>query len=140
MAEQKTQPGAQSVAAFLAAIPSETQRADCQELVRLMEDLIGEPPVLWGSTMVGFGTYHYRYASGHAGDAMLAGFAPRKQNITLYLYSGFDQHGDLLARLGKHKTGKGCLYIKQLSDVDTSTLRELVQQSAAELRALYPAS
>ena len=98
-----------------------------------MEEVTGEKAVMWGDSIVGFGTYHYVYASGREGDWPVTGFAPRKQALTLYIMSGFDQYDELLARLGKHSTGKSCLYIKRLSDVDVDVLRELVAESVAHM-------
>ena len=132
MAEQKTKPTQTSVAEFLAALDPQ-KRADSEALIGLMQDVTGQPPVLWGS-MVGFGTYHYRYASGHEGDAPLAAFAPRKSAITLYLSSDIERFSDTRARLGEHSLGKGCLYLKKLSDVDQAALRELVQETVAAVR------
>jgi hypothetical protein len=114
---------------FLGAVPDATRRADAAVLARLMGEVTGEPPVLWGPSIVGFGRYHYRYASGREGDAPVAGFSPRKANLVLYLLDGFEAHGELLGRLGRHSTGKSCLYVKRLADVDLEVLRELVERS-----------
>src|SRR5687768_4959518 len=111
MAEQKTKPTEQSVESFLDKVPDEKVRDDCFALVKLMKKVTGSAPKMWGPTIVGFGKYHYKYESGHEGDACLTGFSPRKQNITLYVMPGATQHADLLKKLGKHKAGKGCLYI-----------------------------
>ncbi len=134
MAQNKTTPTDNSVQAFLQTV-DEKRRADCEALLALMEEETGEPPVLWGDSMIGFGSYHYRYASGREGDWFLVGFAPRKQNLTLYIMAGFEQYEALMARLGKHTTGKSCLYIKRLADIDQAVLRELVSQSVAHMRA-----
>jgi Domain of unknown function (DU1801) len=135
--EQKTKPSSSDVEAFLDAIPDETRQADSRELCTLMAEVTGEPPVLWGSSIVGFGRYHYRYESGHEGTSALAGFAPRKQHLVLYLVGGFeDRHHKLMADLGPHKTGKGCLYIKRLADVDLDVLRELVDRSVRVRRGV----
>ena len=97
----------------------------------MMQQITGEPPAIWGTSIVGFGTYHYRYASSHQGDSALAGFSPRSQRLVIYLIGGFEnRHQSVLARLGPHKTGKGCLYIKSLDDVDHDALRELIDRSA----------
>jgi hypothetical protein len=117
------------VEGFLAAVPDATRRADAAALTRVMGEVTGQPPVLWGPSLVGFGRYHYRYASGRQGDAPVVGFSPRKANLVLYLLDGFDDHGDLLARLGRHSTGRSCLYVKRLSEVDLQVLRELVKRS-----------
>lgn len=138
MPEAKTLPNDASVAAFLAAVDDPQRRADAQQLVRLMQQATGEPPVLWGSAIVGFGRYHYRYASGHVGDSCLVGFSPRKGDISLYLQDGFDERADLLARLGRHKLGKVCLYLRRLADVDMAVLADLIGQSVAEMRRRHP--
>ena len=118
------------VEAFLAQVPNDQQREDARRLCAMMEEITGEPPAMWGSSIVGFGTYHYRYASGHEGDSALAGFSPRRQHLVIYLVGEFaDRHGAALARLGPHQTGKGCLYIKRLADVDLDALLELIDRS-----------
>ena len=118
------------VEAFLAQVPNDQQREDARRLCAMMEEITGEPPAMWGSSIVGFGTYHYRYASGHEGDSALASFSPRRQHLAIYLVGEFaDRHGAALARLGPHQTGKGCLYIKRLADVDLDALRELIDRS-----------
>ncbi|MBK6767788.1 MAG: DUF1801 domain-containing protein [Ardenticatenales bacterium] len=138
MAELKTRRTDASVADFLAAIPDEGRRADCLAVADLMAGVTGAEAEMWGPAIVGFGRYHYRYASGREGDWFLAGFSPRKQNLTLYLMSGYDDYEALLARLGKHTIGKSCLYIKRLSDIDVDVLRELVTASVAHMRATNP--
>jgi hypothetical protein len=118
------------VEAFLAQVPNDQQREDARRLCAMMEEITGEPPAMWGSSIVGFGTYHYRYASGHEGDSALASFSPRRQHLAIYLVGEFaDRHGAALARLGPHQTGKGCLYIKRLADVDLDALLELIDRS-----------
>jgi hypothetical protein len=102
-----------------------------------MRDITGEEPKMWGPTMVGFGSYHYRYASGHEGDTFLTGFSPRKSNLTLYVTSGFGAQEELMAKLGKYKTGKSCLYIKRLDDIDRGLLRTLIERSVERLRQMY---
>jgi hypothetical protein len=129
MAELKTKPTEQSVEQFLQGVPDEQRRQDCFTMLELMRQITGTDPKLWGSSIVGFGSYHYKYASGHEGDSFLTGFSPRKQNLTLYLMAGFEQYDALMQKLGKHTTGKSCLYIKRLTDIDLPTLRELIQQS-----------
>lgn len=133
MAELKTQPHAGDVQVYLDSLESAQQRADSYALVDLMRDVTGAEPAMWGDSIVGFGRYRYRYASGREGEWFLVGFAPRKRNMTLYIVAGFDNYADLLAQLGKHTTGKSCLYIKQLADVDTAVLRELVEQSTEHI-------
>ncbi len=134
MAELKTKPSDDDVAAFIAAIPDETQRQDAATLAALMERATGSPPALWGGKMVGFGSYHYHYASGREGDWFVVGFAPRSRNLTLYIMNGFDGYTELLGRLGKHSTGKSCLYVKGLADLDLDVLTELVNRSVAAVR------
>lgn len=126
MAEPRTRPTAADVDAFLAAVADERRRTDAQALATLMAEATGAAPVMWGSSIVGFGTYHYRYAGGREGDWPPVGFSPRKQALTVYLAEGFDRHAELLARIGPVTTGKGCLYIKRLDAVDTDALRDLV--------------
>jgi hypothetical protein len=142
MAELKTKPTDESVRDHLAAIEDDTRRADCEALAELMTRVTGHQPLMWGPSIVGFDRYHYRYASGHEGDAAVVGFASGKRQITLYLAPGFegDATRELLARLGKHKTGKGCLYFRRLSDVDPEALEALVRWSVAEVRRRYPAA
>lgn len=138
MSENKTRPTVQSVDDFLDGIANEQRRLDCRRLRRLMEAASGEPAVLWGSSIVGFGALHYRYASGREGDTAAVGFAPRASSITLYLSGGFDDIAPILDRLGPHRLGKGCLYLKRLADVDAAVLVEVITASlerAAELDA-----
>lgn len=133
MAEQKTKPTTQNATTFLNQIEDEQQRKDCFKLAEIMEEIVGEKPVMWGAALVGFGTYHYKYASGHEGEAPLTGFAPRKQNISLYLMPGFTTASELLEKLGKHKAGAGCLYVKRLSDIDEKVLKQLIKKSVQHL-------
>lgn len=135
----KTQPTHTSVAEFLAQLDNEVRRADSEKLVALMQEESGEEPVLWGTAIVGFGQYHYRYQSGREGDFMRVGFSPRKDSLSIYIIPGFESYASLLARLGKHKLGRGCLYIKRLADVDLAVLKELVRQSLADMQRMYPA-
>jgi hypothetical protein len=136
-----TAPTAQPVEEFLAAVPQQRRRADAHTLVALMREATGEEPVMWGPSIVGFGTYHYRYASGHEGDSALASFSPRKQHLVVYLVGGFeDRYASALARLGPHKTGKGCLYLRSLDGVDLKVLRELVVRSARARNGVDQAS
>jgi hypothetical protein len=139
MATPKTLPTENNVQAFLDSVPDEKKRKDCYAALQLMQEATGYPPKMWGPSIVGFGSYHYKYESGHEGDAPLSGFSPRKEAITFYLMLGCDNHEALLQKLGKHKTGKGCLYIKKLEDVDADVLKELVKASTRSLRAKYPA-
>jgi Domain of unknown function (DU1801) len=119
-----------SVEAFLARVPEEERREDAHRLCAMMQEITGEPPTMWGTSIIGFGTYHYRYASGHEGDSALAGFSPRSQHLAIYLIGDFgNRYQPVLARLGPHKTGKGCLYIKRLDNVNQDALRELIDRS-----------
>jgi hypothetical protein len=129
--EPKTRATDADVAAFLAAIPDEQRRADSEAICRLMAEETGEPSRMWGKGIVGFGSYRMTYADGREADWMALGFSPRKQNLVLYLMDGFAEYDELLARLGRHSTGKACLYLKRLSDVDLDVLRELVGRSYA---------
>ena len=125
-----TRPMDESVQDFLAGVPDQTRREDAQRLSAMMHEITGDPPAMWGGSIVGFGAYHYRYASGHEGDSALASFAPRRQHLAIYLVSEFERrHQSVLARLGPHKSGKGCLYIRRLDDVDQGALRELIDRS-----------
>lgn len=138
MAENKTKATDQSVQAFLESVEDERKREDSFALLQLMQDVTGEEARMWGDTIVGFGSYHYKYASGREGDAMLAGFSPRKQALTLYIMAGFDEYDSLLDKLGKYKTGKACLYVKKLDDVDTDVLKKLVDRSVTHMRETNP--
>ena len=137
MAELKTKVNDANVEAFLNAVPDEKKRADALRLMQIMREVTGEEPRMWGDSMVGYGSYHYKYASGQEGDWPLTAFAPRKANLTLYITPGFERYEELLGRLGKFTTGKACLYVKRLSDVDEATLRELVRQSVEVMRASH---
>ncbi|MGW6378904.1 DUF1801 domain-containing protein [Rhodococcus sp. NPDC055112] len=132
----KTQPTGADVDAFLGTLPDDATRADCERLIDLMRTATGEPAAMWGSSIIGFGDRSYRYASGHTGNTALIGFAPRSTALTLYLSLNLDDHRDALQRLGKHRTGKGCLYVKRLADVDESELRALIESSVRAARAL----
>ena len=136
MAELKTKVTGESVEKFLQGIPDEKRRADCYEILKIMKKATKAEPKMWGSSIVGFGSYHYKGKSGREGDWMLTGFSPRKQNLTLYLMGGFDTHVALLKKLGKFTTGAGCLYIKTLDDVDKKVLKELVQASVKRMKEL----
>jgi hypothetical protein len=129
MADNKTKPTNASVTAYLASIENDRRRADAGIVCDMMKEVTGEKPRMWGDSMVGFGTYSYKYASGREGEWFVAGFAPRKANLVLYIMSGFKGHAALMKKLGKHKTGSSCLYINKLDDVDMKVLRELVRRS-----------
>jgi hypothetical protein len=133
MAEPKTKSTDDSVLDFLNGIDDEKKRQDSFTILELMKQATGAEPKMWGSSIVGFGSYHYKYASGRVGDWFVTGFSPRKQDLTLYIMSGFDEYEALLSKLGKHKTGKACLYINKLQDIDISVLRELVKRSVEHL-------
>ena len=135
MAELKTKPSDDSVEEFLRQVPDERKRQDCFTLLEMMRTASGMPPKLWGGSMVGFGDEHYRYASGREGDWFLIGFSLRKQNLTLYLMYGVEDQKELLEKLGKHKTGKACLYINKLSDVDLTALDALIRWSLEQKKA-----
>jgi hypothetical protein len=128
---QKTKPTPASVDSFLQSIGDPKRRQDCLTLVELMKKASGTEPKMWGTSIVGFGAYHYRYASGHEGDTCVIGFSPRKEALTLYLGWGLEPFQEILQRLGKHKHGKGCLYIRSLEDVDLSALAALLKKAAS---------
>lgn len=134
--EIKTKLNEASVEDFLNSVTDEQKRADCEKICSLMAEVTGEQPKMWGSSIVGFGSYHYKGKSGREGEWMLTGFSPRKQNLTLYLMDGFENHADLLAKLGKYKTSVGCLYLKKLEDVDVGVLKELVAASVTRMKTL----
>lgn len=137
MAEPKTKPTTASVSAYLNGITNEQMRADSFEVMKMMEKASGQPAVMWGTAIVGFGSYTYKYASGTTGDWPLCGFSPRKQALTVYLMTGFDGYGELLSKLGKYKTSKACLYIKKLDDVDRKVLMELIEESVKYMKLKY---
>jgi hypothetical protein len=139
MAEPKTRPTDASVEDFMAGVEGEDRRADCRALVAMMRRVTDAEPVMWGPSIVGFGSYHYRYASGREGDWMLTGFSPRKRDLTIYIMAGFKGADEALARLGAHRTSSGCcLYVKRLSDVDLEVLEELVATSVDRVRHAHP--
>ena len=133
MAELKTKLNNRSVERFLNSVPDKQKRQDCFTLLKLMQQVTRAEPKMWGSSIVGFGSYHYAYASGREGDWFVAGFSPRKQNLTLYIMAGFEQYDTLLQKLGKHKTGKACLYINRLDDIHLPTLKKLIQHSVKHM-------
>jgi hypothetical protein len=132
MYELKTKINDADVAAFLHSVEDEQKRQDAFAILEMMREITGEEPKMWGPSIVGFGSYHYKYPSGQEGDWFRTGFSPRKQNLTLYIMNGVETYPDHLARLGKHKIGKSCLYIKKLADVDMEVLREMIRQSLAD--------
>ena len=130
MAEPKTKPTQASVKEFLNQIPDKERREDCFAVAKIMEEITGDKPKMWGPSIVGFGTWHYKYASGREGDWPVAAFSPRKKDLTLYITMGFfDQHPELMEKLGKHSVGKSCLYIKRLSDIHLPTLKKVIKES-----------
>ena len=139
MAQLKTTENEGSVDAFLQGIADEERRADSYVMLELMQLISGCPPRMWGGSIIGFGSYHYKYESGHEGDAALIGFSPRKQHLVLYIHSGYEGHEALMTQLGKYKTGKSCLYIKRLKDVDMEVLRRLIEAGLQEMKRLWKA-
>ncbi len=138
MPENKTKPTELSVTDFINSIEDETKRNDCIYVLKLMQEITRSEPKMWGTSMVGFGNYHYKYDSGHEGDMFRAGFSPRKTALTLYIMAGFSRYDELLDKLGKYKTGKSCLYIKKLADIDLDVLRKLIEASVAFMNERYP--
>ena len=137
MAENKTKGNKGGVTAFLNAVDDPRKRSDARKVAAMMRKATGKRARMWGSSIVGFGSYHYKYASGHEGDWALVGFSPRKQNLTVYIMPGFDEFPTLMQKLGKYKTGKSCLYLKKLDDVDEAVLQELIDQSVKVMRKRY---
>ena len=137
MAETKTKPTGASVEDYIASRANEQQRADCEELMVMLERITGQPPHMWGPSIVGHGVYRYTYESGHSGEAPVAGFAIRGRELVLYVLAEGEKQKSLLSRLGKHKMGKSCLYFKRLADLDRPVLEQLVSESVAEVRRRY---
>lgn len=137
MAELKTRKNNASVSVFLNSIEDAQKRADAKKVAAMMRKATASNPKMWGTSIVGYGSYHYKYASGREGDWMLIGFSPRKQNLTLYIMAGFSQFDALLVKLGKYKTGKSCLYVKQLADIDLKVLESLIIRSIKYMRSKY---
>ncbi|UJF27891.1 DUF1801 domain-containing protein [Planococcus sp. 107-1] len=138
MYEQKTKETDESVIEFIESVENPKKRQDAYRLLEIFEETSGYPAKMWGPSIIGFGSYHYVYASGHEGDAPLVGFSPRKAKTTLYFATGDDERIQLLEKLGKHTSGKGCVYINKIDDVDISVLKQLITQSIAFLQKLYP--
>jgi hypothetical protein len=139
MAETKTKPTEAAVHEYIAQIADAQKRADSAILIDLMHRVTGEEPRMWGPSIVGFGTYHYKYASGHEGDSCIAAFSPRKSEFSIYLWPEAEPwREELLAKLGKHRMGKGCLYVKRLDGIDLKVLEKLIRRSAEEARKRYP--
>jgi hypothetical protein len=137
VAEPKTKPTKLSVAAFLKKLPDAQKRDDAAALIELMRKATKSEPVMWGTSIIGFGTYSYKYASGREGDWPIIGLSPRKQNLTIYIMPGFADFQDLLAKLGKHTTGNSCLYVKRLSDIDLPILKKLITSSIDKMNKKY---
>lgn len=138
MAENKTKQTNASVDKFINSLKDETEREDCYKIIKIMKSITKEEPKMWGPSIIGFGTYHYKYASGREGDMCITGFSPRKQNITIYLMPSIEKQKTLLEKLGKFKTSKVCLYIKSLKDVDVKILKEMIANSVKEMKKMYP--
>lgn len=138
MAELKTKVNKASVAGFLSGIADKQKRADCKAIAKMMRDATGKRAKMWGTAIVGYDKYDYKYASGRSGTFMITGFSPRAQNIAVYIMPGFKKFAGLMNKLGKHKTGKSCLYIKRLDDVDQKVLFRLIKESVNEMRRKYP--
>jgi hypothetical protein len=136
--ELKTKKNTASVSAFIGAVEDEQKRKDCKAIMKMMKSVTGKSPKMWGKSIVGYDSYHYVYASGKEGDWPIIGFSPRAKAITLYIMSGFDEYTDLMKKLGKHKTGKSCLYIKTLEDVDLKVLERIMKKSVAWMKKQYP--
>ena len=134
MAELKTKPTTASVSDFLDTIDDDERRKDCLAVVKIMQKATGAKPKMWGPSIVGFGDHRYKYASGRELDWFLTGFSPRKKDLTLYIMPGFERYEELMSSLGKYKTGKSCLYIKRLADVDPTVLRTLVEDSVKHMK------
>ena len=139
MAEPRTRPTRASVSAFMAGIEDTQMRADARKVAAMMRRATGKRATMWGPSIVGYGSYHYRYASGREGDFMITGFSPRKQALTIYIMPGFGRFSKLMSKLGKYKTGKSCLYVKRLADVDEAVLERLIQESVGHMRKQYDA-
>lgn len=136
--EATTKPTEVSVADFIAAVENPKRRADAETLCALFEEISGEPPKMWGPSIIGFGRYHYRYASGHEGDAPRLGFSPRKAQTVVYVMSGFNGQEEMIARIGKVKTSVSCMYVNRLDQIDLGVLREMAVASLAQMREQYP--
>jgi hypothetical protein len=132
----KTKEHDASVNDFIATLDNEVQRNDCKKLLQMMQAITKEKAKMWGPSIIGFGKYHYRYASGHEGDMCLTGFSPRKQNMTVYILPGFENHKNLMRGLGKYKIGKSCLYFKKMADINEQVLKQLIETSVHEMKKL----
>ena len=137
MAEPKTKKTRASVKAFIKGVDNPRRREDCAAVVEIMQDITGEKPAMWGTSIIGFGSYTYQYSSGRSGDWPITGVSPRKQALTLYIMTGFDGSQALMNKLGKHKTGRSCLYINKLEDIHLPTLKTLIRKSVKAMRKKY---
>ncbi len=137
MAELKTKPTRASVNAFLDTVEDERKRRDCQDVIKLMASVTNKKPKMWGTSIIGFGSYHYKYKSGREGDWPITGLSPRKQNLTIYVMLGFSRYESLMQKLGKYKTSKSCLYVKYLDDIDRKVLAKLIERSVADMKKVY---
>lgn len=140
MGKNKTTETERSVIDFINTAPDEAKRKDALELLKIMQEVTGFEPKMWGSGIIGFGNYHYKYESGHEGEAPLTGFSPRKDAISLYLSSAFENKEELLSKFGKHKAGKGCIYIKKLTDINAEILKQMISLSVDYLKKSYPSN
>jgi hypothetical protein len=140
MAKNKTTETTYNVTHFINTVEDERKRNDAFELLKIIQEVTRFEPKMWGTAIIGFGSYHYKYASGHEGDAPLVGFSPRKDAISVYLYSSFENKDILLSKFGKYKAGKGCIYIKKLADIDLEILKQMISTSVNELQKLYPSN
>lgn len=137
MSTNKTQPTDTDPMDFIASVENENRRQDAELMLGIMEEITGEKPVMWGPSLIGYGAYHYKYDSGREGDFFMTGFSPRKQNMALYIMPGFDRFPELMGKLGKHKTGKSCLYINKLKDVDMDVLKTLIEEGYRYMKNKY---
>ena len=140
MSDLKTKANKASVIKFLKSVENEKRRTDALLMLELMQELTKREAVMWGSSMVGFGSYHYKYASGREGDWLLTGFSPRKNDLTVYIMNGFSSYTELMEKLGKYKTSVSCLYIKKLEDIDIKVLKQLIRKSLSDMRKIYDCS
>lgn len=127
-----------SVEKFINSIEGEEKREDSRTLVKIMEEISGKPATMWGPSIIGFDQYHYKYESGREGDFLVIGFSPRKQNLSIYIMPGYQDFSHLLKKLGPHKTGKSCLYIKRLSEIDLNVLKQIIQKGYDDMKKIYP--
>lgn len=140
MSDLKTKPNKNSVKAFIDSLENEKRKVDSFTLLKLFKEITKKKPIMWGDSIIGFGSYHYKYASGREGDWPVTGFSPRKQNLSIYIMLGFSNYQDLMEKLGKYKTGRSCLYINKLEDIDTKVLKKLLIQSVNDMKKNYPCS